>query len=481
MTQKRLPFNVRLIDPGRQRLGPLQPVTSQDIFDNDGDFHPEGLYSTEIFGKPGERVRQLTHSFIDMKTQVIHPKIFQELGRLKNLYRGILAGTAYAVWNEETKDFEKSDILDGETGYGFFMSHYNDLVLKRTGSAERDLRIDLVEKYRGKSEYRYLILLPAGLRDIEIEDEGRPVEDELNPFYRKALRIANTITVSPSSPNAETLNSARWTLQRNFNDIYNYLEDFIKGKKGFIQSKWGRRSLVYGTRNVITAMDPAPAKLGAPEAPNINHTMIGLHQYLKGTLDLAVHQIKMGPASGLIEALPGNIPVVDKDTWTTKYIEPSARTKEKWGTEDGIESLINGYEELSVRHKPATVDGHYIALIWRTDREFRVLHDINEIEEAKRKDVRPMTWTELYYISVYKEVSRTPGFPTRYPVTGMGSTYPSITYLKTTVPGKVLREVGADGLPIDGDSIAIQMPVMDAPFFDSMSVHTSRVPGLGAD
>ena len=480
MTKKLLPFNITFLDPSRQRLGTLLPVQTQDIFDGDGDFHPQGLYSSEIFGRPGDKVRMQRHSFIDMKAKIIHPKVLNELGRIKNLYRGIIAGTAYAVWNEKEKDFEKSDILDGETGYAFFMSHYNDLVLKRNQSAERDLRIDLIEKYRGKSEYRYMVVLPAGLRDIQMEEDGRPVEDEINAFYRKALRTANTITADGDN-NSPTLDSARWTLQNTFNDIYNYLETFLTGKGGFLQSKWARRNLINGTRNIITAMDPSPKKLGGLGAHTVNDTMIGLHQYLKGTLELSIWGIKNGPAARLIAALPGNIPVVHRQTLVTTYIEPSARTKEKWGTDEGIETLINGYEDFKVRHKYATVDDHYIALIWRDKKTFRVLHDINEIEEEKRKDVRPMTWSELYYISVYKNVHRTPGFPTRYPITGMGSIYPSNTYLRVTTVGEILTEVGADGLPIDDKSVAVQMPILGKPFFDSMSVHVSKVGGLDAD
>lgn len=479
---KNIPFNIKLLDPSKGRLGTILPVTTLDIYDSEKDYHPQGLYSSQIFGRPGEHARQTQFGYIDMHSRVLHPKVFLELVRLKALYKGLMSGSAYALWDDELKDFVKSDIIDGQTGYAFFMSHYKDIVFKRNESTARDLRIDLLEKTRPNSLYRYLLVIPAGLRDIEVGDDGRTVENDINPLYRKVLRVANTISPESSDKNDPVMDTARWTMQVNFNAIYAHIEDILEGKRGFLLDKWGSRQIHQGTRNVITAMDPAPAELGSPGAISVNDTLVGLHQYLKGTVDLSIYGIKTGPMSKILDALPGRIPVVDPETLKGKIIDASIFTRDKWGSGEGIEELINGYAKIENRHRPILLDGNYAALIYSDDKFFRVIYDIDEVPEGwDRTKVRPMTWTEMYYISVAPQVNRVAGLVTRYPVTGSGSIYMTNILLKTTTVGKRLRSLDTGWHPLADDETFSQMPILDAPFLESMSVHPSKVDGLGAD
>lgn len=478
-----LPFNITLLDPARGRLGALLPVTTADIYDNEGDYHPQGLYSSQIFAKPGDHLRQVRHGYIDMHTRIFHPKVFLELSRIKALYKKILSGKGYATWNAKLKDFETSDILDGETGYAFFMSHFDEMVFVRNQSPARDLRIDLLEKYRGKCMVRYLVVLPAGLRDIEIDAAGRTIENDLNPLYRKVIRTANTLSADGSDKNDPTLDTARWSLQQHFNAVYEHIEGILKGKNGFLLAKWGSRKIHHGTRNVLTALDPAPPVLGGTNAPGVNDTIVGLYQYLKGTMDLAIFAVKTGPLAPIISALPGNISVIDPKTLKSKTVNPSTFVRDKWGSDNSIEELISGYEKLAARHKPVMMDGGYVALIYRDDKNFRVIYDIDEVPEGWDRDkVTPMTWTELYYICAMSYYEKTIAFITRYPITGDGSIYPSEVSVKTTNVGIALRALNVDWLAEDGDAgLLINMPVPGGAFFESMSVHTSKIKGLGAD
>ena len=483
MSKQREPFNISLIDNSKTRLAGLLPVQSMDIRDTEGNFHPQGLYSTEVFGKPGEHARMNRHGYIDMRTEVLHPKIFLELSRLKNLYSGILSGTAYAVWDEQLKDFVKSDILDGKTGYSFFMNHFLDIKFEKNDSSMREQRILLIEKFRTASLYRYLIVLPAGLREIEVGADGRDTEDEINGLYRRVMRVANTIAVRSSNSNDTSLDNSRWLLQSTFNEIYSYIETILEGKRGFILSKWATRVLHGGTRNVITAMDAAPVKLGAENAVTVNDTIVGLHQYLKGTVDLSIYGIRTGYWGTVVTELPGNITVLDMRTKMPTTIKPSSRTKEKWGTIDGMEELFNGFSEASVRHKPALIENHFVGLIYMDDQYFKVVYDINEVPEGwDRNKVRPISWAELYYFSVYWQSKEVIAFVTRYPITGPGSTYPSRVFLRVTNNGLSRTELNDDWQP--SEKVWHEIPNPAEPFFDSMSVHPSKTEGtmrLNAD
>jgi len=482
MKTKKLPLNIALLDPSLGRLRAIKPTLSQDIYDSNGDFHPQGLYSTDIFGKVGSEARQIRASYIDMKTQIMHPKIFLELTRLKNLYQGIMSGTAYAVWNEKDKDFEKSDILDGNTGYGFFMSHFPDLVFKNNSSHIREMRIKLIDKWRGSCMYRYLIVTPAGLRDLETTDDGRVQEDDINGLYRKALRVANTINPRDVNSNDKALDTARWALQKNFNEIHDMLLNIFDGKRGFALSKYASRRISGGTRNVITAMDPAPRKIGAVDAVGVNDTMVGLHQFIVGTMDLTLHSMKTGIARELIDNINDRVPVVNSETLEKQYIEPSDYTRERWGTIDGLSRLVTGFEQLGPRHRPIIIDGHYLALLYKDEKTFKVFNDINELPEGfSRDNVRPITWAEYFYTQCYRNSQNTTGYPTRYPITGDGSVYVSLPYLKTTNRSVVSSELNDDWKPYGKGWIAPCFPIRDMAFFESMSVHISKIRGLGAD
>jgi hypothetical protein len=436
----------------------------------------------EIFGPLGSQKRQTQLSFIDVRTEIMHPKIFIELTRLKGLYRGLMAGTMYAVFDPVLKDFVKSNIIDGQTGYAFFMDHFNDIIYSSNDSSIRDLRIKLLTRHHDKCMYRYIVVIPAGLRDLEINEEGRAVEDDINGLYRKLIRSANTISIFGNDTNNAALNTVRWNLQTTFVEIYEYIESILKGKKGFLLAKWASRAIHGSTRNVITAMSDVPRVLGAPDAITVNDTACGLHQYLKGTVELSTFNIKDGPLGPMIAQLPNAIDVIDPKTLKRVSIRPSPKTVERWGSEIGIEKSINAFAKPDTRHKPIVIDGHFAALIYRDGNSFRVFYDIDDLPSDKsRKQVKPISWAEMYYISVYQQCKKLAGYVTRYPITELGSIYPSEIYLQSTVRTDKLIPLDDNWQPVSIDQKAYNMPIYGEPFYDSMSVHTSKVPGLSAD
>lgn len=478
------PFNLYLLPTDRSAITGLLPVTSLNIFLTGTEFHPNGLYSDVIFGPAGDKLRQRRFSFIDIRTEIMHPKIFFDLVKLKQLYLGIFSGTTYAIWDEKKKDFVKSDIIDGKTGYSFFLSHFTEINFEHNASDSRDLRINSLDKLKHQCMYRYVQVIPAGLRDIEIDDPGHPTEDEINQLYRNILKAANTISIYNSENNSASLDNVRWNLQKSFNAVYQHLEKVVSGKRGFLLSKVAARNIHASTRNVITAGDPAPLRLGSPEAINLNHTVVGLHQYLKSISSLAIYYIRTGPMQPVVTFLPNVCYVVDKRTLTRKQIEPDSKLIDSWGTEAGIEKFINGFGKLTARHSYVRINNDdYAALIYKDDKVFKVFYDINELPKHFNKaNVSPMTWAEMFYISVYQSAKRIPATNTRYPIASRGSIYASKSYLTTTTETKSLMPLDSNWHPITDETVkAISFPVDGLPFFDSLSPHFSHYPEMNAD
>lgn len=81
------------------------------------------MFSIEAFGKVGDERRNRLFAYIDMGIEIFHPLLFIELCALKELYGKIIEGSARrVVFNKQTKDFEASNAVDGQTGYSFFLS-----------------------------------------------------------------------------------------------------------------------------------------------------------------------------------------------------------------------------------------------------------------------------------------------------------------------------------------------------------------------
>lgn len=488
-----LPVNIKIMALPPDRLKTLKPTTSLDMFDGAGttNFHEDGLFSVSTFGQVGSELRDSKFSYIDLHTTVFHPFIYKQLCNLKALYAGIMSGKVYATWDEKEKDFVSSNGLTGRTGYHFFMSHWEDIVFKRTGSDIRDLRIKLIEMYRDRAVTSNVLIIPAGYRDVEIDATGRVKQGDINGFYHTLISISNAVTSNSSysgySGNAtddSILDNSRHSMQMTFNNIYDYLNGLLEGKGGFFQQKWGSRRIFHGTRNVITAIDTSCSDLDAINAPGINDTVIGLYQTLKGALPVAKYHILNGWLSRTFNGPEGNATLVNKTTLKKEVVNVSHTIIDRWTTTSGIEKVINSFKDVNNRNKPIMVNGYYIGLVYRDADTFKFFSDIDELPDHLSKDnVHPITLVELLYLSGYQRWNSLVCYSTRYPVTGNGSVYPSYVYVKNTSKSTMKRELGYDWTPLGDDHIALEYPDFsdDSVYIDSMLPHTSRLLLLGGD
>lgn len=484
MKRQMVPFNVTLLDLNPQRLQGLKPVTVLDIFDGATDnFHENGLFSTSIFGRVGDERRNSRFSYIDIKIGIFHPVVMRAIVSLKRLYAGIIAGTEHAIWDPTIKDFEKSDAISGKTGFHFFLQHWEEINHGLSKSVSREQNIKLIEKYQGQALTSKIVVMPAGLRDLEVDDSGRMKEDEINKLYRKLLAVSNTITDAAVKINPEQANTARWNMQSTFNELYDTIERMLEGKKKLILGKYGSRRIFNGTRNVITAMDTAVPYLGAPGSPNYNNTVIGLYQMLKSIMPVARYHLRNGFLSEVFRSVSSPAVLVNKKTLKTELVQLKSFHFDRWATDEGLEKVLTSFFDLSLRHKPLEIDGRYLGLVYKgPDGTFKLIHDIDDVPDTRdKKDVHPMTFAELLYISTYRIINKYPLFVTRYPVTGVGSIYPSIAFVRTTLKAETRRELSSGWEPQDDSYTAFQFPIPGVEFLDSLVPHSAHLAGLGAD
>ena len=481
-------MNLRIFAPTPAKLAGILQVKVLDIKEGMSDaLHPEGLYSEEIFGRVGSDERLNRFGYFDLKLSIFHPLVYRKLCQLRSVYDKILNSKAYAVWDDDAKDFTvvPADTPKAETGYSFFIRHWKKIDFTHNKSLTRDLRIALVTKYKNQAVTDKLLVMPAGMRDYDVDDSGRFIEDEINEYYRKVLATSFTLPSEPSHAELPYYDNPRRSMQTGFNDIYDYISRTLYGKKGFIQHKWGRRRIMNGTRNVLSAMDTTAAVFDSPNSLTINDTLLGLYQTVKSILPKAIYSLRMFLAPNISDANTGYAQLIDPKTLKQTSVRLSIDSLDLWSTSEGLEQIINKFEKPYKRQKQVMIDGHFLALVYRDERHFRILRDIEELPEGwDQKRVRPITYTEMLYLCNYSGWYQHYTYVTRYPIAGLESMYPSRIYTKTTMRSTTLRELGPDWKPLEGDEfIAREYPSRepDAVFFDSMSPHPSREAGLTAD
>lgn len=472
-----------LLNVNKTLVKDMREITVTDSFYGmTKNFHPQGLYSTDIFGLVGREERDSTFAYIDIKLEIISPTLCLGLFSLKQLYEEICSGRRYAIWDDKLKDFTPASPSDAGagTGYSFFLKRYNDIQPGRNTSLRRDDTVDFFEKFRAVGLSRYVLVMPAGLRDMQFKDDGREQEDEINPLYRRLMSLARAVPDRNATP--ELTDQVRWKLQQAFNDIWTHVFTLLDGKGGFARRKVTSRKLQDGTRNVLSSFSTGSKVMGDPAQIRPTDTRIGIMQGLKALLPVAQYHIRERYLSQ-IRAGDSHLYGINIKTLQREMVEVPGKIYDLFTTDDGIETLINRFRDREKRHKPIHIDAkHYVALLYQDEHTFKVFFDIRDLPAGRSKDnVTPLSLAELLYLSGYDVWDDYFMRVTRFPVAGRGSNYSSTIRLETTTQSAPKYEL-TDGWETGTGKPAKCFPRRDCEeFVESMAVHPSRLVGLGGD
>lgn len=475
-----IPFNLSILVLSPEVTRAMRPVRSQEIFDGlTHTYHPDGLYSLEIFGKVGDRERKRRFSYIDIKVPVIHPAIYKRLIGMRALYRGILSNTEYAVWDVKTKDFAPSNQMEGRSGYDFFIEHWAELKIEDTGTDERRETIRLFDMFKHISTTDTIAVMPAGYRDLEEDERGFHV-NEINDFYRRILSYSNAISESSVRVNPKSINDVRYKIQVAFVELYDYIENMIKGKKKLAQAGFASRRTFNGTRNVLSSMVNLPTDLTDPQHLSYNHTQVGLVQLSRALLPVTQFQLQQRFIKDRFFSIDQPALLVNRRTLKREPVRLKSEIYDYWTSSDGHEKVIARLLSDNKHNKPIVITDHYLALVYSDEKCFKVFDDIDDLPDGwNRENVRPITLGEMIYLCLFDVAEQYPFFVTRYPVTGVGSIYPSYPYLLTTETSRKLKQLD-DEWQIT-DKVAREYPIVGLSYVNTMIPHPARIKGMGAD
>jgi hypothetical protein len=481
MSEKILPFNITLLQLTDELVQGIKPVTVLDIFDtHTKNFDDSGLFSTEIFGKVGSRDRMMRFSYIQLNRYILHPIIFKTIVGLKSFYGDILKGTQYALFDKSTSSFIKATPDEGETGYSFFMRHLDRLRFEHNESNKRDLKIELVEKFKNKGLNNRIVVIPAGYRDFTVDEDGKPTEDEINGIYRKFISKNNLLSKRIEDNDNSAYDNIAYSLQETFNELYDYIKNMLSGKNKLILGKWAARRIYNSTRNVASAPMLKVYDLDDDSSVKMDESQIGLYQYIKATAPITIHLLKTKFLNDRTLG-NGNVLLINRKTLKEEAFVINNNDFTKWFTDEGLEKVITGFSVEDSRALPVIIDDHYLKLVCRKDNKICVIDDITEVPEGfSVQDCHPITYQEMFYIAVGDDYKNHPGFFTRYPITGAGSIYPSYIYLRTTINAEAVDLVDKHNPNIVLYRL-IQYPKLNENYFDTIAVSPIHMARLGLD
>lgn len=480
------PINLSIVKVENPAQHNLKQVKTGQIFTNTGLFHPEGLFSSEIFGNVGTDGRSRTFGYIDLGVTILHPLIYETIVGIKSFYRQIAEGTVTAIFNSKTGEFEKSTDEKASTGYAFFLSHVEQLKFQRNGADTREFQIRLFEESlkRDIHKLRYVLVMPAGIRDYMITPGGKPEEDEINSYYRKILAQSSIIDAHAAKKTPEAYDTIAVGLQNRVVELYDYVISLMDGKHKFILAKWASRKIFNSTRNVISSYVDRTQSMDDPRRMRYNEVMVGLHQYARSLAPKSLHEIKSRYIRDIFVENSTSCLLVNAKTLEKEEVLSTAIAKDYdlWTSSDGLEKVIASLGSPDIRDLPVLLNKgkHYLGLLYRDKKYFRFMQDIRELPKGlDPKYVHPITLSEFIYISLYRTDGKYPSVNTRYPITGYGSIYPAMIRLTTTSETDILEELNQDWLP--SGEVAVNFPILGQPHHNTMTPSSSHLALLGAD
>lgn len=479
------PVNLDLIFATDQDMAGIQEIRAQDIMEGmTKNFHPLGLFSTEIFGKVGSEFRNRLFGQINLHVKIIHPHLYKAVIKTKSVYADIMLSKVFVKFDEKIGDFVLSNAVDGDTGYQYFFENYPKIKFEERNSRARKKNIKLLYKYKERFWIDRLLVLPAGLRDYVVDDDGKPSEDEINPLYRRVMRYAFSLESFGSSQLSEYLNPTRANIQKSVQDIYEHLINILKGKKGLILSHWASRRVFNTTRNVLGAYTPRISKLGDVRSVHTNQTVIGLYQYLRANIPICIKEIRERFSMNVFPASNGTAMLINPKTLNREMVNVGHEQLDLWMTYDGLEKIFDQFGDHYLRHKRLTIDGYHMALLYNDGKYVKMFFDIADLpENLDRKFVTPITLSEMLYYCVYRDVDDAYGFVTRFPVASYGGIYPCKFYVRTTVVSGIRKDLedSWDFDQADKRPLIKEFPSPGFGFFDAMTPAVTHLAALGAD
>lgn len=450
----------------------IQEIKSPVMFQRGNTPHPEGLFSTKIFGMT-PRDRKETFGYIDLGHIFFHPHIYKIIKRFFRNVEKIVNGSSFYLINSEGH-LVLSDEVHGETGVQFLYDNWEKIKWEYSDSPARNERIDAVMNTK-KSEVftSKLIVIPPFYRDVTSSSGGGKVP-EINNFYANAIRLASIL--KENDVFSFNLYSSQFAIQELLVDTYDYFKEKLQSKNGLLRKYLMGKNVDLCTRAVITASSFHADK---PEdlQVNLRYSGIPISHILSLCNPFIISWVKKFFERELMDVSEKHL----IDSRTGKVLQlVELKNPELVFTDKEITKKINSFiKDPDTRFKPVEVplkDGRMSYLVFHGTR-----YDLKNKDELASISNRKLTWTDVFYMACEDAVKDKHSIVTRYPLIDQYGLFVSrITVLSTTttVPMQVGEKIYKNYPVVD---LSVPESKIATLFIDSVSFSNSYLPGLDGD
>lgn len=460
----------------------LKEVTNPVYFNKGNVPTDDGLFSYEIFGRPGSYDRKTIFAHVALKQKFLHPIVYKNLLRINRRFDDCIAGRKYFILDPKGEIIEVEDGTTGSgTGIDFLYKNWDKMVFRETNSAARSERVEFLKSLKKDEAFMdSQVVIPPFYRDINYQDtdKGKVAHDVVNDLYAKLIRMTLSLRETDEALTGLDFvgNMTKLNIQMCLIDIYNYFTFKVKGKNGIFRQAVMGKSIDYAGRSVISAphfnvnsyhdMKVSFEYSGVPLSQVINIFNPFIIKWLQDFFMKEYGLLKTFPVYNSKTDSFDQVQLVDAmDDFTHDEIQKKIDQFTKAQTER--------FEPVKVNTERGRIPVKY------TGRE----KDPDQGESKAPSTIarRVLTWTDLFYMAAVDVVKDKHVFITRYPLEDYFGIYPSkITVLSTfkTHP-QLINGVLYEHYPvIDVDTVKDRIPGL---FIDSLQLFNAMLPAIGGD
>jgi DNA-directed RNA polymerase beta' subunit len=461
----------------------LEEIKNPVYFNKGNTPTEDGLFSYEVFGRPGSYDRKTIFAYVDLKEHFLHPLVYKNLLRINRKFDDCIAGRGNWILDPKGEIIAADEgTKESGTGLSFLYKNWDKMKYRVTDSSSRKERVDFLRSLKKEEAFmRKQLVIPAFYRDINYQDadKGKLGVDDINTLYSKLIRLTVALRETDSALTGVDFigNMTKTSVQQCLIDIYNYFTSKVRGKNGIFRQAVMGKSVDYAGRSVISApsfnmnsykdMKVSFEYSGVPLSQCIVIFLPFVVKWLQSWFEKEYGMIKTFTVRDKKTGEPRQVNLVDPmEDFTFDAI--------KMKIDQFVKAQTERFEVVQVH----TEEG-YIPVYWRgMNRD----PDRENTEDTPDSTIRRhLTWTDLFYMASVDVVKDKHVYITRYPLEDYFGIYPSkVTVMSTfkTAP-QYVNGVWYEHYPvIDLDSPKEKIPGL---FIDSLQLFNAMLPAIGGD
>lgn len=429
-------LKVDLIDPDRLvKVNDLKEVTNPVFFIRNSVPTPDGLLSNEIFGIT-KYDRANTFAYIDLHEAFLNPLVYKMWCKVDSNIKACIHGTKTFVVNDKG-ELEENE--DGEYGVAFLKKNISKIKIKRTGSRQRDMRVQFIEKYMGRPEMfiTKFVVCPAYYRDVNTE-KGRVAVGEINELYRnlligvKALRESQDYGLNLSG-------ATRGRIQETLVQISDWFgsgttingektTNVIPGKTGILRRAVMSKTTDYASRLVLSAPELKVERLEDVEA-DLDYSVLPLASACVNFLPFVVYHVRRF----FENEFSGDAVIPYVKNMQVTYLHPKDYqiefSDERIRKE--IDRFCTGFSNRFIPVKVPTIEGITVTLRFKgysmTAEKF-AKSDVGKLPIMERD----LTWCDILFQAAVEASKDRHVLITRYPIDSYFNQFPTGVKISST-------------------------------------------------